>query len=524
MVLTATPKRSIIWWLWLLTVIVIAAIFISEMDVAPYLHGDEFMIVDLGRIILHPDSNWSITWMVERNEPAFIFFYIGPVINEIAYEFLGEYGPRILGLLGALVASAVMLGWLISRKTPAFIAFLLSVVFLLDPIFVQSYTIGRVDGWAMTYGLLACLSLRSAITYKKKIERSIIAAGVFTSLAVFIWPSSVFLFPLIIGELFYLNREYRKQKNKSNTAIKNYVLFGMTGVAATILLMVPITPQLHSFFTNIVDSVLVNLYRGSSASEYSGVLINLNPLLELFRGLKFTPILVLLALISAFVRRDTILILGAFFVAILMFCTMVYLHRVQYLLPYLIVIVAGLYIREPIKNKSKLLNNSLSKIRLYGGILMIVWAISISLITRSILAMEKSNDRDRNLVFEAALNMVGPGEHNVYLSTPEFYLAGRALGWKMYRRYSEVGSPLTSESILPIVSKIEYVILGKGDVTEKFDSELAEKGFLDSQWFYLYKEPAAEFNGETTNEHRLRNLFSIFERPYGPYKLYVRKN
>lgn len=524
MTLNSNSKRLNIWWLWGVFIILIAVIFISEMDVTPYLHGDEFMIVDLGRIILHPDSKWSITWLIERNEPVYVFFYIGPVLNEIAYQILGEYGPRIFGLIGAFMASAMMLGWLISRKTPAYFALLLSLVFLLDPIFVQSYTIGRVDGWAMTFGLLACWVLRSSFINQKKIVRNIIAAGGFTIIAVFIWPSSVFLIPLILGELYYLTKEYSKQKNKSNFGFKNYILFGLAGITAAMLLMAPIAPQLYSFFTNIIDGVLVNMFRGSSTGEHFNFHFSLNPLLEIFRGLKFTPILVLLALVGGIIKRDIILILGAFAVVLIMFFTIVYLHRVQYLVPYLILIVAGLYSQEPKKDENAALKNVLPRIRLFGGILLVIWVVSISIVARSVLAEDNSNYRDRNLVFQTALNMIGPGDHNVYLSAPEFYLAGRSLGWKMFRRYAEVGDPLTSESIQPIVPNMDYVILQEREITEKFDSLLAEKGFLDSEWFMLYAEPIAKFNGKTTNEQRLRNLFSIFEHPYGPYKLYVRKD
>ncbi len=511
-----------LWKFWGLALILIAAIFIAGMDVAPYLDEDEFMIVDLGRIILDPKSDWSITWMMERNEPAFVFFYIGPVINEISYRVLGEFGPRILSLLGALFAATTMLGWLRSRSVSIYIAALLSLIFLLDPIFVQSFTLGRVDGWAIGFCLLACWVLRSATNVKKP-DRKVIVAGICFSISIFIWASAAFLLPLILGELYRLTKSQHKTGEKLTTAFRSAGVFILTVTLAVIILLVPIAPQFYSYFTNILDGLMVNVFRGQNPGEEPGLLLRIDPIIELFRGLKFTPVLTLLAIIAALLKRDKVLIIGILAAISMMYLTLVYLHRIQYLLPYLVALTAGLYQHNSINRKAERFILGSSSLRSYASVLMLIWVIAVSVFVRSYLVIEDSEERNRELVFQAAVKMIGPGDHQVYMSAPEFYIAGRTLGWKMFRRYGAIGDPLTSKSIKPIVPTLEYVILREWEVTENFDSLLAEEGFSETEWHTVYKEPVAGFDGKITYELRLRNLFSIFDHPYGPYKLYSRQ-
>ncbi|MCH4822751.1 hypothetical protein ML462_06155 [Gramella lutea] len=510
------------WKFWGLTLIIISAIFIAEMDVAPYLDEDEFMIVDLGRIILHPETGWSITWMMDRNEPAFVFFYIGPVIFELSYQLLGEFGPRLLGLLGALFASTMILLWLKSRNTKLLFAAILSLVFLLDPVFVQSYTLGRLDGWAIGFCLLACCILRSGLG-KESVNGQIIAAGVCFSLALFVWPSAAFLFPLILGELYFLMISQNVHQNFKVKILKPLSVFSITVVIVSVALLIPIATKFYAYFTNILDGILVNVFRGQNVGEQSGQILSLDPALELLRGLKYTPVLFILAITAAILKRDLVLILSSLAAILMMYLTVVYLHRIQYLLPYLVALTAGLYQERSFNTGLTILKLRTSNLKYLSGAVLLFWVVAVSLVIRSFLAIENSQERDRDLVFQAAVNMIGPGDHHVYISAPEFYIAGRTLGWKMFRRYGAIGDPLTSESIKPIVPKMEYVILREWEVTENFDSLLDEKGFSRAEWYTLYKEPVSGFDGQITNEHRLRNLFSIFEHPYGPYKLYSRQ-
>jgi hypothetical protein len=149
------------WGKWLLAALAVLLIFSLTIEVAPFLHKDEFMIIDIGRIILNPDTDWSITWLVKRGEPVFLWFYVGPVVQELAFQSIGQYGPRIIALIGALAAATTMIGWLLARGTSRNAALLLGLIFLIDPIFVQAFTLGRVDGWTIALAISACWILRT---------------------------------------------------------------------------------------------------------------------------------------------------------------------------------------------------------------------------------------------------------------------------------------------------------------------------------------------------------------------------
>lgn len=118
-VLTGSYSQGLgkFWGIWIVALVLVLLIFSLVLNVAPFLHIDEFMTVDLGRVILQPDSAWSIAWMTERSQPAFVFFYIGPVLQELAYLGLGEYGPRISGVEGAFVAATAIVRYFANSST-----------------------------------------------------------------------------------------------------------------------------------------------------------------------------------------------------------------------------------------------------------------------------------------------------------------------------------------------------------------------------------------------------------------------
>src|SRR5438045_3633725 len=112
---TRTWDSRLFWGKWLLIMVLVTMLFSLTLTVAPFVHMDELVIVDLGRIMLHPQTDWSIAWIAERNQPAFFIFYLGPVLQEISYQLLGQYGPRIIALLGALLAATIVVKWLLVK-------------------------------------------------------------------------------------------------------------------------------------------------------------------------------------------------------------------------------------------------------------------------------------------------------------------------------------------------------------------------------------------------------------------------
>ena len=504
------------WLKWFFTVSFLLVIYASIVPIAPYLHMDEFMIVDLGRVILHPESKWSITWMTESEQPVFVIFYIGPVLQEFAFGALGEFGPRIIGIIAAILSATLVVKWLLLKGTLPNVAFLLGLVFLLDPLFVQSYTMGRVDGWTIASCVAACICLKSIrIHFLLEMEGKVLVclAGFFMALSFMIWPSAVFLFPLILSELYLLMVKCQTENKSWRKSGVVLALFAGSAALSLILLLLPILPQLLAQMDNIIAGFKVNTQSGSGAikSNYERWIL---PVVDLLRNLKYTPILFAVALIALVRKRNLELLLALSVATILMLGTVVYIHRVLYLLPYFIVCVAGLHC---INGAHKVVGwfNRLSLS------LLVFWAVFLSVIVRFGMAEYKPAERDRNLLYKAGDSMIGKGNYTV-LTPFEFYYTGRALGWKMYAPYLSVGQSFTSNELNKILPHVQYAILEKWRLTPEFTKTLAEQGMQDKGWYKVYNEYVEKFDGITTNTTRMRNLYSIHRHPYGPYKLFVK--
>src|SRR4051812_37194127 len=73
------------WFLWLFLLAMTSSVFLFTLGIAPMLHKDEFTTLELGRAVLHPHTDWSVTWLTAKSQPAFVWFYIGPVIQEASF-------------------------------------------------------------------------------------------------------------------------------------------------------------------------------------------------------------------------------------------------------------------------------------------------------------------------------------------------------------------------------------------------------------------------------------------------------
>jgi hypothetical protein len=513
------------WGIWIFALALIFTVFFAVIDVAPFLHLDEFMTIDLGRVILQPKSDWSIAWMMDRDQPAFVFFYLGPVFQELVYQMGGQYGPRISGIIGAFVAATAMIGWLLARGTSRNAVLVFGLIFLLDPIFVQAYTIGRVDGWAMAACLVSCWLLRDLIYRSKDREtnkRQIILAGMTAAIAFFIWPSVSFLFPLLFLELIYLVKStITDNKNSWKANLFPFVLFGIGSIIATTLLIIPIAAQVYELFNNVVEGLLINTRFGAPGELGMNSRLNLDSLILLFNFLKFSPILLLFAFIGCIKNKETLLFCACMFAIIVMLCTVVYSHRIQYLLPYFIIGAAGLYKFKGGQD----LKTGTSFMKTGGLMLLLVWSVGLSLIARTLLALDYNEERQRRLIYQAANKMIGPGNYSVYSHTCEFYYAGRSLGWRMYKPYLAVGdNPFINGKVLQqIFSHVEYLILQQEQLTQEVQQQLNESGMIGVGTYSLYNKSVDKVNSKITNADRLRHFYFIPRQPYGPYRLFARE-
>lgn len=515
-----------VWALWGVAVAVVLLLFFNIMEVAPFLHIDEFMTVDLGRVILHPDSTWSIAWMVEREQPAFVFFYIGPLLQEYMYQLLGQYGPRISGILGALMAATAMVGWLLSKRTPQHAAFILGLAFLLDPIFVQAYTIGRVDGWTIAACLTACWVLRNSILVDESVRTfkvQLITAGSLTAFSFFIWPSAIFLIPLISLELSGVVKKCNQSGRGWQLDSHPVLLFVTGGVVTTLVLIIPVAPQLREFYGNVLEGILINSRTSSSNAALTHNTINFQPLIHLFQVLKFSPVLLLCAVLGIAKEKEWKLLFAGGVVVALMLFTVVYSHRILYLLPYFTAGAALLFHR----NNNGNIERILLKARSFSLISLLLWSVGLSVVLRTIAAFEGKKEREREQIDRIANSMIGVGGHKVYSYPYEFYYTGRSFGWKMFKPYLAVGDdPLQNPKVLKqTLAQVDYAILPKHRISSALELQLRDSGMELKGTYQLYAPSMTEQqNNRVTLLDRVRHFYFIPRMPYGPYVLYKKQN
>jgi len=512
--------HNFFWGMWGAAILLIVLIYSLTISVAPYLHSDEFMTLDLGRIVLHPNTGWSIAWITSKDHPVFFIFYLGPVFQELCYTTFGQYAPRVSAIVGALIAATILVKWLLLKGTYKNAAFILGLVFLLDPIFVQAYTMGRVDGWTMAFCFLSCCQICNSGSFSsnyKALKAHLFFAGFFAAIGLFIWPSAIFLFPLISFELFTL---FVKLKAAGIITKQRFLLFismGVGGIVAALIIVIPIAPYLVQQFYNLVDGVTVNTQSGAAQGNMYANLQSSG--FKIIGSLKFTPVITILAAVAFCIKKQIGLILACLIACLIMMFTLVYIHRVQYLLPYLIVAIAGAY-------SSHLLIAEKLKFKRSGEVFMLIllisWAALFSLGIRTYFATFQYKNRDRELVYKAAITLIGKGNHTVF-APYEFYYPGRKLGWKMYGPYIPYDKVFTSEMLANLLSHVDYVIVkNEVEISEQFVVQMKNEGLSEQDNYKVYANKNDLFTGKNTFASRVRNLYSIFRQPYGPYKLFVR--
>lgn len=515
--------ESIFWIKWSGCILFLLILFVFTLQVAPFLHMDEVLTVELGRTILHSRTDWSITWMTDRNEPAFVFFYIGPLLQEVMYQILGQYGPRIFALFSAMMAATVMVKYLLLHSISKNNAFILGLVFLLDPLFVQAYTLGRIDGLSICFALSACCFLRAAANNSianHAVNLNVLLSGTLITLALFTWPSAFFLFPLVLMEWINLVKKKNVVSSLHKTSVLKYAgLFTIASIVTTMLMLLPVLSQFYSSIGNMIEGLKINTTTGPEVGVGSGLIIKFSSLVEFIRVLKFTPFVFLIAIFS-FIRKPNVNLLLALLAAfVLIFTTIVYIHRVLYLLPYLLLSIA-FFIEKLRLHYFRLFNLSVQSVMLF---VLIVWCVGLSVVSKTYLGWLELITGRREAIENAAHKMVGKANERVLLlDTYEFYYYGRSMGWKMFSPYASMGKPLSSLPLQKMLQNVNVVIIKQWQLSPALANQLKGEKFTNRSTYQLYPQSSNKAQNNVTTENRLRSLYRIVKQPYGPYFIFKR--
>ena len=420
--------RHNFWFLWFLILTVVFLIHCLTLAVSPPIWQDEVQIIEYGRTFLNPHTDWSINWDVANNRPFLTLFYLGCLLQELVFKAIhfSIVGPRIVSLIGASLAATTGMLWLRSRQVPIKTAGLLGLTLLLDPLFVQSYRGDRLDCWVIALCFTACWLLKLSIERLKNDQSCLITvsiAGSVSAIALFVWPSALILYPLILLELCSLLYFIIKEQGNLKKCLQLLLGFILAGIIMMILLLIPIKDQLTILINNFVE------FTGTRVGGFG-----IDAIINLVTSFKNSPILPVCAILGLIYRRDKALIFATLFALSIILNSTVYVHRVIYSLPYLIALVGGIYSQQKYFNIPRLT----PKIKVICLVLLLGWATSLSLIVRPVIGLGNLEGRNPNLLINAGISSIGQGEYKVWDSTWQFYQTGRLLNWKLYQPFNGI--------------------------------------------------------------------------------------
>ncbi len=468
------------WWsrnrfavLWMSSLIVVALVHYATITTSPTIWFDEVSIIDLGRTALPgADKTWGINWSPQNNRPALTFGYPAMVAQELAFRLVGSpVGPRLMTLLGAVVAAVLAACWLNARGVPKFASWAYAMIFLLDHHFGKSFRGARIDCWAFASVFAACFMLRSSlpgVATHKSLRFRMILTGFFAASSVFVWPSAVLLFPLIAVE-FALSASgdgsaILEGLKKHSRALPWIFLGGLCGA---LVWTVPMIDDLGVALTDLFSRSARDL--NSSGHSLQTFLRNMKEVIVTFIS---TPFVIVLALVGILFRRNLLISSVTLVVLAFMLNTRVYDHRLIYLWPYFLALMGGSYVSL----SSSKHNKGLFPLYKVCMGLALIWVVVLSLVFRPALTLAGRQARDPQVLADFAVQTIGFRPVSV-MAPMEYYYIGRTLGWRMFGASPCTEYPQGNSE--PVITCLDYLILQEGSDLQKMMAPSAQKAGLE---------------------------------------------
>jgi hypothetical protein len=481
-----TTRMSLRFWsFWFAALACALCIHLQTLPFSPALQQDEAQIVEFGRAVLQPGTDWSVN-LTSTGRPLVPICYVGSLLQELAYRATSSHtGPRMSSLLGAAVAATMIVGWLLARGTEVRFAWLLGAAFFLDPIFTSSFRPGRVDSWALAACIGAAWVLRSRMAREHPLRCCSVAGGL-AAAGFLLWPTAGMTYPLLLSELVSASRNRGKSNPADPSLLIRMAIFLGSALLALAVLLVPLLRELK---TPIPNLKAMNVSYGKFSLKSNT--------LAFLRAAALDPFIVLLALLGAARRSGRNLAILALVIIGWTLTMHVYACRLVYLLPYAIVLSGFALARRdvPVPRLRRL-----SRVLLYLGL---VWAAGLSLGVRTYEGFHSFRKHSPLLLEPEAKKWVGDGPYKVYVEPWELYYPGRALRWKMYKTFSGAG-PLDDS----LLRNVDYAILYDRGSRESRDRRLARMGLTLSDSLPQSGAPQS-FLG-----------YNLGFTGYGPYVIY----
>lgn len=500
-------KENHIWGIWILAVMSAWWIYSLTMTTSPIIWQDEVQIVDEGRSwIPGADNSWSVSWL-PSGRPQIMICYLGSVLQEVGYRIANgdPVGPRTTALLGAILASAAMLGWLRARRLDPWVALACSLIFFFDPVFAQGYRGARVDAWTIGFMILALWVIRTMLINKHWLETPFwkpgaghVLAAVCVAISGLFWVTAIMLVPLLIHEIM-CDRNCSDRPPVSGgwlCGVRDLVWVGVFSLGFIALFLLPIRHEIYRAVADLAEKTSERIVPHDAHSNFKALFI------ETFQ---YNPWTLICGCIGFFILRRWPLGLAFLLAVAGVLATSFYIHRAVYLLPYLYLSI-GL-----VANSFERLDPAIVKRWICAIVLifLLVWSSGITLGARSLIAIQQRRERDPQQMLDLASRAIGTGPYRVYIKSWDGYYAGRKLGWKLFRFYDE--SPPGENDWNDLFRTMDFAMYSMGDISNKEHAALRALGFT-----------CARFDCELRNSDQALPI-GTSQSAYGPYWIYRRR-
>lgn len=277
-------------------------------------------------------------------------------------------------------------------------------------------------------------------------------------------------------------------------SLKLLFVFGFSGLITVILILIPIKDQLPTLISNFIT------YSRNLKSN-----LDITTIVNLLQSFKNSPILPVLTIFSLVFYQDKVLILTSLLALFIILNSSVYVHRLIYILPYLIVLLSGIY------SQLKPDNNNIKRVKVIFLVLLLSYATSLSLIIRPIIGLGNASGRNLDILLDSGKNYIGQGQYKVWDSTYHFYQAGRSLGWKLYHPFRGLEDEKAREKFL---DQLDYIIISQS-LNDPFYP------LIDNSKFKLKESMKIKINNQE-NKGLIYKITKYLksQTTYGSYNLY----
>jgi hypothetical protein len=489
------------WIVTCLALLICSAVHLVTLTISPVIWFDEVLVIDYGRVLLNgAHSSWSVNWDASHLQPLVLWTYLGTIPQELAYRTTAPSpaGPRLVSLVGAILAALATIGWLRSRRVPHIPSVLLGLTFFLDPLFVMSYRGARVDSWVFALCIGSAWMIRSTtknLPGSRVWSMKLLGAGCLAAVAFWVFPTAPVLYPLILSELWLVARSARRNGTLSSL-LRPVLLFTGSGIVFAAILLLPMLPVLGILMKDFEPIFGANAPR-------PGIGLQVEALLASYKYSPFVPICAIC--VAPLLAGDMALAVAFLVTFVYILSSRVYAMHVIYFLPYLVGLLGGAYSTLHLMNRS----NRVARLMGIGLVWLVLFAAGVTLLARPVTVLRQASQRQPSILVRVGRSAIGAGPHRVLIGAVEFYYAGRDLGWHMYYAWS----PVSRRQELRFVSNMQYVVFRPTQVSSATDSLLLQAGFHHRR--VLLKQAPVQASW-------LTKLSPGQAEPYGPYVLYSR--